>query len=95
MAVFHQELRFPIWGLLHSGVFWDARDVWGATREFSLADLKHSIGGGLRVVLPFGALRFDYAEPLNPCTREQLEARPVSLCAAEIVRFHFSFGFAF
>jgi len=95
VAVFNQELRFPIWKILHGGVFWDAGNVWATTGDLSLADLKHSIGAGVRIVLPFGALRFDYAEPLNTCTLEQLAARPFSNCAAEVMKFHFSFGYAF
>jgi len=93
--VINQELRFPIWSILRGGLFWDAGNVWATTREFSLADLKHSIGAGVRVVLPFGALRFDYAVPLNPCTLEQLATRPLSRCAADVMKFHFSFGYAF
>ena len=27
--------------------------------RFRLSDLRHSVGAGLRFVLPFGALRFD------------------------------------
>ncbi len=95
VAVINQELRFPIWSILRGGLFWDAGNVWATTREFSLADLKHSIGAGVRVVLPFGALRFDYAVPLNPCTLEQLATRPLSRCAADVMKFHFSFGYAF
>ncbi len=95
VTVINQELRFPIWNIIHGGVFWDAGNVWATTKQFSFFDLKHTIGAGLRVVLPFGALRFDYAEPLNPCTVEELERVPITPCAAETVRFHFSFGYAF
>lgn len=35
------------------------------------------------------------AEPLNPCTAEERERVPISSCAAEPMRFHFSFGYAF
>ena len=95
VAVINQEIRFPIWRILHGGLFWDAGNVWATRGGFRLGDLKHSVGAGLRVVLPFGALRFDYAEALNPCSLEALQRRPISSCAAEIVRFHFAFGYAF
>ena len=95
VTVINQELRFPIWRILHGGLFWDAGNVWGTTGGISLVDLRHSVGAGLRVVLPFGALRFDFAEPLNPCSPEALGERPISDCAADVVRFHFSFGYAF
>ena len=95
VTVINQELRFPIWRIIHGGVYWDAGNVWATTKQFSLGDLKHTVGIGARVVLPFGAIRFDYAKPLNPCTAEELARLPISPCAADTVRFHFSFGYAF
>ena len=95
VTVINQELRFPIWNIIHGGVYWDAGNVWATTKLFSFRDLRHTVGAGVRVVLPFGALRFDYAEPLNPCTAEEIAHVPISPCAADTVRFHFSFGYAF
>jgi outer membrane protein assembly complex protein YaeT len=95
VTVINQELRFPIWRIIHGGIYWDAGNVWGNPKEFSFTDLRHTIGAGVRIVLPFGALRFDYAEPLNPCTDEERALTPISPCAADTVRFHFSFGYAF
>jgi len=45
--------------------------------------LRHSLGAGLRFVLPVGAIRFDWARVLNPKPEDRLN------------RFHFSFGYAF
>jgi outer membrane protein assembly complex protein YaeT len=95
VTIINQEIRFPIWNVLHGGVYWDAGNVWATAKDLSFADLKHTVGAGARIVLPFGALRFDYAKPLNPCTVEEAARVPISPCAAEPVRFHFSFGYAF
>jgi outer membrane protein assembly factor BamA len=66
VAVLNQELRFPIWKRVHGGVFWDAGNVWLLAREFRLGDLRQSVGGGLRVMFPFGPIRLEYAWVLNP-----------------------------
>lgn len=83
VAVYNHELRFPVYKALHGGVYWDAGNVFGLAKQFRLSDLRHSVGAGLRFVLPFGAIRFDWAEALN--------AQPTD----ETTRFHFSFGYAF
>jgi outer membrane protein insertion porin family len=61
VAVFNQELRFPIVGRLKGGLFWDAGNVWLTAGEFDLGDLRHSVGAGLRYVFPFGPVRVEYA----------------------------------
>jgi outer membrane protein insertion porin family len=61
VAIFNEELRFPIWKGLQGGVFWDAGNVWLLARQFDLKDLRHSVGGGLRYVFPFGPIRVEYA----------------------------------
>jgi outer membrane protein insertion porin family len=66
VAVLNQELRFPIWKRVHGGVFWDAGNVWLLAREFRLGDLRQSVGGGLRVMFPFGPIRLEYAWVLKP-----------------------------
>jgi len=83
VSVFNQEVRFPIYKALHAGAYWDAGNVFARAKDFRFADLRHSVGAGLRFVLPFGAIRFDWAEVLN--------AHPED----ETTRFHFSFGYAF
>jgi len=66
VAVLNQELRFPIWKRVHGGVFWDAGNVWLLARELRLGDLRQSVGGGLRVMFPFGPIRLEYAWVLKP-----------------------------
>ncbi len=61
VTVFNQELRFPIWKDLKGGVFWDAGNVWLLSDQFRLSDLRQSVGGGLRYMLPFGPIRVEYA----------------------------------
>jgi outer membrane protein assembly complex protein YaeT len=61
VAIFNQELRFPIWKSLHGGVFWDAGNVWLLSRLFDLKDLRQSVGAGLRYMFPFGPIRVEYA----------------------------------
>ena len=58
--VFNQEIRFPIWKNLHGAAFWDAGNTWLLANEFSLRDLRHSVGGGLRIMFPFGPIRLEY-----------------------------------
>ena len=58
--VFNQEIRFPIWKSLKGGVFWDAGNSWLWGYEFSLRDLRHTVGGGLRIMFPFGPVRLEY-----------------------------------
>ncbi len=83
VSVFNQELRFPIYKAFHGGVYWDAGNVFAFANQFRLSDLRQSLGAGLRFVLPFGAIRFDWAKALNPQPQD------------ETTRFHFSFGYAF
>jgi outer membrane protein assembly factor BamA len=60
IVVVNQELRFPIWRDLKGGVFWDAGNVWLLSDQFRSSDLRQSVGGGLRYMLPFGPIRVEY-----------------------------------
>jgi len=66
VAVVNQELRFPLWKRLKGGLFWDAGNVWLTSKELDLADLRQSVGVGLRYMFPFGPLRLEYAWVVNP-----------------------------
>ncbi|HEX9188882.1 MAG TPA: BamA/TamA family outer membrane protein, partial [Vicinamibacteria bacterium] len=81
--VMNQELRFPIWKSLKGGVFWDAGNSWLWAYEFSLRDLRHTVGGGLRIMFPFGPVRLEYGFILD---RRETEPRG---------RFVFGLGHAF
>jgi outer membrane protein insertion porin family len=83
VAVFNQELRFPIVGKLKGGIFWDAGNVWPTSGELDLGDLRQSAGAGLRYVFPFGPVRIEYAWILK-----RREGEPAG-------RFVFGLGHAF
>ncbi len=83
LAVFNQELRFPLYKSLSGGVFYDTGNVFLWASKMSLADLRHGAGAGLRYLLPFGPLRLDLAYVLDPEPGE------------ERYRFVFSLGHAF
>ena len=83
LAVFNQELLFPLYKSLTGGVFYDTGNVFLFASTMSLGDLRHAAGAGLRYLLPFGPLRLDLAYVLDP---EEGEER---------YRFVFSLGHAF
>ncbi len=71
LAIFNQELRFPLYKSLNGGVFYDTGNVFLLASEMSLAGLRHSAGLGLRYLLPFGPIRLDWAYVLDPEPGEQ------------------------
>ena len=81
--MFNEELRFPIRGALHGGVFLDVGNVFATPADFDLRDLRASAGAGLRYVLSFGVIRVDWARVLAPKPGEKKS------------RFVFSLGHAF
>jgi outer membrane protein assembly factor BamA len=83
VLVMNQELRFPIYKLLHGGVFYDVGNVFPRVKDLRISDLRHSAGGGLRLVFSFGAVRLDWARLLDVRSGETPS------------RLHFSFGYAF
>ncbi len=64
--IFNQELRFPIYKSFHGGIFYDAGNVFALAREMNFKDIRHCAGLGLRYMLPFGPIRFDWAYILDP-----------------------------
>jgi outer membrane protein assembly complex protein YaeT len=83
VVVMNQELRFPIYKSLHGGAYYDMGNVFARVKDVSLSDMRHSLGAGLRFVLPVGAIRLDWARVLNPQPEDRLNS------------LHFSFGYAF
>ncbi|MEQ1631103.1 MAG: outer membrane protein assembly factor BamA [Planctomycetota bacterium] len=63
---FNVELRFPILAAVHGAVFADAGNVGTDVDLFEVRKLSYGIGAGLRLVLPIGPLRVDYAHNPNP-----------------------------
>jgi outer membrane protein assembly factor BamA len=66
VVIFNQELRFPLYKSLHGGIFYDTGNVFALVQQMSLSEFRHSAGLGLRYVLPFGPIRFDWAYVLDP-----------------------------
>ena len=83
MAVFNQELRFPLWKRLFGGVFYDAGNAFLLASDLDLGALRHSAGVGLRLMFPFGPVRLDWSGVINP---QEGETRS---------RFLFSIGHVF
>jgi outer membrane protein insertion porin family len=65
LLIFNEELRFPIWGRLHGGIFYDAGNVFALTSELDPGSLRHSAGAGFRVMFPFGPVRVDWGYVLD------------------------------
>ena len=65
-------------------VFLDTGLIANSLVDFSLRDLRHSAGLGLRVVLPVGSISFEWAIPLDPEPGDNPQGR-----------FHFHIGVLF
>ncbi len=58
------ELRYPIIGMLSGVVFSDLGNVWTESFSYDPADLRYSVGAGIRVATPIGPVRLDVARPV-------------------------------
>ena len=56
---------------VYGGVFYDTGNVWPLASDLDLGDLRSNVGGGVRVMFPFGPLRLDWAWVLDPMEGEQ------------------------
>ena len=83
VLIFNQEIRFPVFWKLHGVGFYDAGNVFAKPSDIRLSELRQNVGAGLRLVLPFGLIRFDWARILD--VRE----------GEDPWRFVFSLGHAF
>jgi outer membrane protein insertion porin family len=83
LLVLNNELRFPVVGLLDGVGFLDIGNVFGTVDDFAFADLRKTVGVGVRVRTPWFLVRGDYGVALD---RRPGEPRG---------RFYFSFGQAF
>jgi outer membrane protein insertion porin family len=68
--IFNQEFRFPIWRTLHGVLFYDAGQVYLSIDDIDPSDLRHVLGGGLRLLTPIGPLRLEYGAKLDRETGE-------------------------
>jgi outer membrane protein assembly complex protein YaeT len=66
LVVFNQEIRFPIWWRIRGVGFYDAGNSFETPSDIRLSELRQSIGAGLRLELPFGLIRLDWASVVNP-----------------------------
>lgn len=63
--VFNLELRRKIWKDLSLVLFSDSGNAWLGTSDLSLGDLRSSVGLGVRIGTPVGALRLEYGYKLD------------------------------
>ena len=83
VVVINEELRFPVYRRLRGGVFFDVGNVFETPKDIRLDDLRWTAGLGVRLEMPFGVFRLDYAKILD----EKLGDRGQDL--------QFTFGHAF
>jgi len=65
LAVFNQEVRFPLFKIVRGVAFFDAGRAFERVSDLSLRDLSTSTGFGLRVQTPVVLLRFDLGLPFD------------------------------
>jgi outer membrane protein assembly complex protein YaeT len=85
------EVRLPVWGKLGAVAFLDYGNVWSQTAHFDVADLRYSVGPGLRYNTPIGPARFDVGYQVNPIDNLLVNGEPQK----RRWRMHFSIGQAF
>lgn len=54
------ELRFPLFGPLQGGVFFDLGNLWAEARNLNPLQLRPTAGLGIRFATPVGPIAFDY-----------------------------------
>jgi len=64
--IFNQELRYRLFPGLDGVLFYDAGNVFPEVKDVNWAQLRHSLGLGLRLRSPVGLLRFDLGFNLKP-----------------------------
>ena len=65
LLVLNQEIRFPLFRRFRGAMFWDHANFYGDIDLGERTRRRDSVGGGIRLVLPFLLLRVDYGYPLN------------------------------
>ncbi len=70
LVVLNQELRFPLFWRLRGATFYDHAVLFGDI-DFPGERNRNSVGGGVRLVLPFLILRVDYGYPLSKDAQNQ------------------------
>ena len=85
LIILNGEVRMPVWKSVGVVGFVDTGNVFAKANQLDLAELRTSIGFGIRFKSPVGPLRFDYGFKLGTVL-------PTDHRRAE---FHFSLGEAF
>jgi outer membrane protein insertion porin family len=83
VVLLNQELRFPAYGIFDGAGFVDVGNVFPTVRDFSLGNLRKTMGAGLRIRTPYFLIRLDYGFKLDRRPGERLGS------------FFFSIGQAF
>jgi outer membrane protein insertion porin family len=91
MFQFSSEARARIRGSFGAVAFFDTGNVWAASWDIRLDDLRNAVGTGLRYTTPVGPLRFDVGYQLNPIPGLLVDGSPQT----RRWRMHFSIGQAF
>ena len=63
LAVFNQEIRFPLYRIVKGVLFADAGNTFAERTSFSFADLEVGVGFGLRINTPLAPIRIDLGSP--------------------------------
>jgi len=87
LLLLNGELRVPVWGDVGAALFMDGGNVFDRVTEMDLAELRGSVGFGLRYKSPIGPIRFDVGFKLD---RHEIGGTLEGRRA-----FHFSIGQAF
>ncbi len=83
VVLLNQELRFPAYGIFDGVGFVDVGNVFPTVRDFSLGNLRKTVGAGVRIRTPYFLIRLDYGF--------KLDRRP----GERVGSFFFSIGQAF
>ncbi len=70
VLILNNEFRFPVYGFLDGVGFFDAGNVYGRVKDFTLPGLRTSAGAGIRIRTPYALLRLDYGVNLRPLPGE-------------------------
>ena len=88
-VLLRSELRFPIVGVFHGGVFLDVGNIWAdAGLILDTFSLRPTAGLGLRIETPVGPLAFDYGVILLRRPRPRRAVRHLPLLHRSILGLH-------
>ena len=85
------EARLPLFGKFGAVAFLDYGNVFSASRDIDLGDLRYAVGPGVRYMTPVGPARMDFGYQLNPIPNLKVNGVP----EPRRWRIHFSIGQSF